>query len=440
MKPRTEREREVMRLHASLPAITKAKREWAIDNCFDAVGYICKGIVWCTKCGGQFEKKTSDLSVSLKVEDKAVCPHCGRKLELKVSRKKKIKDTAYMTVLTTQGRWQVFRHYLVDRAMYRVSGNLAGCDKPSFYVWEVVQNWIDEHGGELVVARPRKPVMGYYDSWDVSKKMELRKRWSGYTLDPYNINVYTEYPRKKVLDIFKRNGYKGKNPTGMSTMDMFKLIVCQNMAETLLKAEQYGLLELMKNRGRLPYWHSIKIAIRRGYKLNYHDATLWTDMVDALDFVGKDTHNAHYLCPDNLKEAHDYWLHEKQKKINKAAAEKKRKEPLYWEEEYRKRRERFYGLSLTDGRIVVEVIKSVKEMQDEADHMHHCVMSNEYYKKEDSLIMSAKEQGERLETIEVNLKTMKVVQSYGKYNSLTKRHAEILRLVNSNLSKIAELV
>lgn len=81
-----------------------------------------------------------------------------------------------------------------------------------------------------------------------------------------------------------------------------------------------------------------------------------------------------------------------------------------------------------------------KSELDEADHMHHCVMSNEYYKKEDSLIMSAKEQGERLETIEVNLKTMKVVQSYGKYNSLTKRHAEILRLVNSNLNKIAELV
>ena len=86
------------------------------------------------------------------------------------------------------------------------------------------------------------------------------------------------------------------------------------------------------------------------------------------------------------------------------------------------------------------MIKTIKEMQDEADHMHHCVMSNEYYKKEDSLIMSAKEQGERLETIEVNLKTMKVVQSYGKYNSLTERHAEILRLVNSNLNKIAELI
>lgn len=45
-----------------------------------------------------------------------------------------------------------------------------------------------------------------------------------------------------------------------------------------------------------------------------------------------------------------------------------------------------------------------------------------------------------LAALEVNLKTMKVVQSYGKYNSLTKRHAEILRLVNSNLNKIAELV
>ena len=440
MKPRTEREREVMRLHPCLPAITKTQKEWAFDHCFDAVGYLSKGMVWCTKCGGQFEKKVGELSVSLKVTDKAVCPHCGKTLELQVSRKKKIEQRNYMTMITTKGRWQVFRHFIVDKAMYRVSANIDGCEKPSFYIWEVVQNWLDEQGNEVVVARPRKPVMGgYYDHWDVRKEMSLKQQFRGYA-DPYNINVYTEYPRKAVLDIFKRNGYKGKNPTGMSTMDMFKLIVKDGMAETLLKAGQYGLLEVMNNRGKLPYWHAIKVLMRNGYELAYKDAVLWMDMVDALDTLGKDTHNAHYVCPEDLKKAHNFWMYEKQKKINKERALRKRKEALYWEEEYRKRRERFYGLSLTDGRITVEVIKSVKEMQDEADFMHHCVMANEYYKKEESLIMSAKEQGERLETIEVNLKTMKVVQCFGKFNSLTKRHEDILKIVNNNIKKIAELV
>ena len=439
MKPRNEREREVMRLHACLPVINELQKEWAFDHCFEAIGYISKGIVWCTKCGGLFEQDVAELSVSLKVTDKAVCPHCGKTLELQVSRKRKEEKRNYMTMITTKGKWQVFRHFFVDKTMYRVSKNLDGCEKPSFYIWEVVQNWIDEHGNEIVVARPRKPVMGgYYDHWDVRKEMSI-KSIRGY-YDPYNINVYTEYPRKKVLEKFKRHGYRGKNPSGMSTMDMFKMIVKESMAETLLKAEQYGLLEMMNRRGRLPYWHAIKIAMRNGYKLEYRDAVLWMDMIDALDYLGKDTHNAHYVCPQDLKNAHNHWIHEKQKKINKEKAERKRKEALYWEKEYKKRRERFYGLSLTDGRIVVEVIKSIKEMQEEADFMHHCVMSGEYYKKEESLIMSAKEQGERLETIEVNLKTMKVVQCFGKFNSLTKRHDDILNIVKNNIKKIAELV
>ena len=43
--------------------------------------------------------------------------------------------------------------------------------------------------------------------------------------------------------------------------------------------------------------------------------------------------------------------------------------------------------------------------------MHHCVFTNEYYLKADSLILSATIDGKRIETIEVSLKRMEVVQS-----------------------------
>ena len=73
--------------------------------------------------------------------------------------------------------------------------------------------------------------------------------------------------------------------------------------------------------------------------------------------------------------------------------------------------------------------------------MHHCVATNGYYKRRDSLILSAKDKdGNRLETIEVSLKTMMVVQCFGKFNKTTEWHNDILDVMNKNMNKIAECV
>ena len=64
--------------------------------------------------------------------------------------------------------------------------------------------------------------------------------------------------------------------------------------------------------------------------------------------------------------------------------------------------------------------------------MHHCVYSNEYYLKPNSLILSATINGKRVETIEVSLKTLKVLQSRGVCNKNTEYHDRIIELVNKN--------
>lgn len=64
--------------------------------------------------------------------------------------------------------------------------------------------------------------------------------------------------------------------------------------------------------------------------------------------------------------------------------------------------------------------------------MHHCVFSNRYYLREDSLILSATIEGRWIETIEVNLETLKVVQSRGVCNQNTEYHDQIVNLVNAN--------
>ena len=90
---------------------------------------------------------------------------------------------------------------------------------------------------------------------------------------------------------------------------------------------------------------------------------------------------------------------------------------------------------------MITVIQSVAEMAEEGKAMHHCVYTMGYYKKDDSLILSAKDKaGNRIETIELSLKTFKVLQSRGIYNSNTESHSEILELVNRNIHLIKSAV
>lgn len=58
------------------------------------------------------------------------------------------------------------------------------------------------------------------------------------------------------------------------------------------------------------------------------------------------------------------------------------------------------------------------------------------YKRIDSLILSATIDGKRIETVEVSLKTLKVIQSRGVCNKLTEYHERIVELVERN----AELI
>ena len=64
---------------------------------------------------------------------------------------------------------------------------------------------------------------------------------------------------------------------------------------------------------------------------------------------------------------------------------------------------------------------------DEGAELHHCLFSNEYYLKENSLILSATIEGKRIETI-----TLQVIQSRGVCNQNTPYHDQIVSLVNAN--------
>ena len=86
----------------------------------------------------------------------------------------------------------------------------------------------------------------------------------------------------------------------------------------------------------------------------------------------------------------------------------------------------------------MRVLESVQEFVEEGDAMHHCVFTNAYYEKPNSLIFSATVCGRRVETVEVALDTLKVVQSRGVYNSQTEYHDSIVNLVRRNMPQIEQ--
>lgn len=108
------------------------------------------------------------------------------------------------------------------------------------------------------------------------------------------------------------------------------------------------------------------------------------------------------------------------------------------EERFQELKSKFFGIYFTDGTTQVHVLESVREHLEEGTAMHHCVFSNEYYLKENSLILSATIEGRRIETIEVNLDTLKVVQSRDVCNKNTEHHDQIVSLVNANRKLIRQ--
>ena len=215
----------------------------------------------------------------------------------------------------------------------------------------------------------------------------------------------------------------------------------EDRAETLYKTGQHALLRRLYSVGLAASdYASAKICIRNNYIVD--DAGMWIDYLDLLQYFHKDTRNAHYVCPSNLRAEHDRLMNRKRK----IEREKRKREDALKiqadEEMYSKHKSRFFGICFGDDDILISVITSVADIYAEGEAMHHCVYTNGCYKKPDSLILSARDRitDHRIETIEVNLKTLSVEQSRGVCNESTIHHKRIIELVNNNIHLIKKAI
>ena len=151
---------------------------------------------------------------------------------------------------------------------------------------------------------------------------------------------------------------------------------------------------------------------------------------DAMDYLGLDTHNAHYVCPEDLMIAHDTYVKRMEKVKRLREREMKRKEAEQYEEEYLNQKGRYLGICFGNENVMVSVLQSVRDFVEEGEAMHNCVYTMGYYKKKDTLILSARDRKQnRLATIELSLKNYKVQQCRAACNAKPKQYDEIVSLV-----------
>lgn len=211
--------------------------------------------------------------------------------------------------------------------------------------------------------------------------------------------------------------------------------------ETIIKQKpriaELLLLNRMQNEQEV-----IKLAWKHGYLTEDLDYNLWRDTVSMAEKLHYDLRNPFYVCPMNLHTTHNLYAlrlkrEEEREERQRAAMERMNDEQgrKYFENFIKK----FIGFKVENGSITIQPLKSIEEFKEEGKMMHHCVFACGYYKKPDTLILSAQVNGEHTETIEIDLKSFSIVQSRGVCNQPSEYHEQIKSLLLNNMYKLKSL-
>lgn len=367
------------------------------------------------------EKEIVRLSHTLK-------PH-KRELNRAVKNLSKEKTGSYYHVIAEviEG-YQVFRFFRIHT--YK---------RKETTVWETQQLWYN-NGREALISRKR--TMGcYYDSYSLNSDLELRRNYVNYACNSANNMPYWSIDILSLTDQFDRETLLNADSV-YAVSQMYKLVKTDiPYFETLWKLSPKLFTDLWYKygKGMQDYFPELKVALRHHYITNDTDITMWVDCIKMARELDLDTHNPFYICPKYLDVFHDQLLRKIEKKHIKERMEKLKKDLPKFEENYARHIKPFLELMFKDKGITITPITTVRDMCQEGEMMHHCVFAMGYYKKEESLILSAQVDGKHVETIEINLRNFKIAQARGKWNKPTEYHDDILSILNQNMKQIRKM-
>lgn len=442
MKPRSRIEHAVLALAEKLPPITPRQRQWAFDHCFAPLA-----VVWPRKCQvrclccGQTMAYDKTVIEQIRKNSQYDCPLCGRTTracDAKATNPGDFYTLKHFTILTTFRGHQLARTWEVRRFNDRNQPYAEyTCD-------EIFQIWITDEGREVITGRQLHRSFNS-TTWDFHKPLDIRHHNGGgtgqiYWDDVYDITGNYLYPQARITPLLRRNGWRNdmlKYHNMISMTDVWKMLLTNPTAEMLAKTGQRDLLLHMVRSGlkTLPFLHSVRIANRHGYIVP--DASMWLDMLQMAQELGRDTHNPQIVCPDDLRKAHDSLLAPVTRLRQRLERERKAREALEWEARYAREKAPYLGITFGSSDIKFHVLQSVAEFAEEGKALHHCVFAGSYFTRPDSLILSARDTaGHRLETVEIDLRKMQIAQSRAVCNGNSPRHNDILQLVTDNMHLI----
>ena len=185
---------------------------------------------------------------------------------------------------------------------------------------------------------------------------------------------------------------------------------------------------------------------------------MWLDHLELLKHFKLDMHNAHYVCPENLRAAHQE-LYERRRRDQERVEAARREAYRAAEEQRRMEQDKLYremienwtakmgailGLSINGTNLSIKPLQSIDEFKQEGEAMHHCVYQMRYYdynKHPNCLILSAKDEaGNRLATIEYNTARYDIVQCRAACNAVPERDKEIRALIISHREDFERLM
>lgn len=371
------------------------------------------------KCGHEWLENRNGM---------CLCPDCGQLIEIKDTKERVLRDKSYFNVITTMGEYQVVRMFLMMVEMRK------GMKASPAYL-EVGSYWIDPKGHATVIGLHR--TLGHYiDSFAFGSPLEIRRDNEAFQ----RISDEWVYPRIKVTDTIKRNGFKG-SCHHIHPVTLFQELLTNPKAETLMKANEIELLHYLCIRPAYKadintYWSTVKIANRNGYKVK--DAQMWIDYIKMLERCGKDIQSPKYICPANLKEAHDEYAEKVNRQRRKEKREKDRQQAIEDKCRFEELKSRYFGLAMTDGEIEIHSIDSVDDYYEIGERNHICCGSAKYFLKEGTLTLTAYIGKKQIATIEISLDDFHIIQCRAFANGICEYTEQIAGIINANKKMIAE--
>ena len=203
---------------------------------------------------------------------------------------------------------------------------------------EIARYWVDDNGKTVITALKR--TLGHYaDTFVLDGCLELRR-------DNYVYRRIADckvYPYYSATPKLRRNGLQG-SLADIEPTRLIEALLTDSRAETMFKAGRKTDLNYFLQHSMYfdLYWNTYKIVLRNGYHIA--DISLWIDYIRLLERCGKDIHNAHYVCPLDLKAEHDRNQERARIIQEREEREEQRKKAKENEERFKELKSKFFGL------------------------------------------------------------------------------------------------